>query len=40
MNTFNAMNRDLAAATVGRGVYMLYQVERRVWPRPSPHPTP
>lgn len=37
---FNAMNRHLATATFGRGVYMLYQVEPRVWPRPTPHPRP
>ena len=38
--SFNAMNRHLAAATFGRGVYMLYQIEPRVRPRPTPHPRP
>ena len=38
--SFNAMNRHLAAATFGRGVYMLYQVQPRVRPRPTPHPRP
>jgi hypothetical protein len=34
---FNAMNRHLAAATFGRGVYILGLVEPRVRPRPIPH---
>ena len=38
--SFNALNRRVAAATFGRGVYMLYQVEPRVRPRPTPHPWP
>ena len=38
--SFNAMNRHIAAATFGRGVYTLYQVEPRVRPRPTPHPRP
>jgi photosystem II stability/assembly factor-like uncharacterized protein len=38
--SFNAMNRHLAAATFGRGVYVLYQAEPRVRPRPTPYPRP
>ena len=38
--SFNATNRHLAAATFGRGVYMLNRVEPRVRPRPTPHPRP
>ena len=38
--SFNAMNRHLAAATFGRGVYMLRLVEPRVRPRPTPPPRP
>ena len=38
--SFNATNRHLAAATFGRGVYVLNRVEPRVRPRPTPHPRP
>lgn len=38
--SFNAVNRHLAAATFGRGVYVLSLVEPRVRPRPTPRPRP
>lgn len=38
--SFNATNRYLAAATFGRGVYMLHLGEPRVRPRPTPNPRP
>jgi hypothetical protein len=37
--SINAMNRNLAAATFGRGVYML-NVGQSVRPHPGPRPTP
>ena len=36
--SFNAMNRQLAASTFGRGVYMLELVQPHVQPRPTPRP--
>jgi photosystem II stability/assembly factor-like uncharacterized protein len=38
--SFNATSRHLAAATFGRGVYVLNHVEPIVRPRPTPHPRP
>jgi photosystem II stability/assembly factor-like uncharacterized protein len=41
--SFNAMNRHLAAATFGRGVYTRYvgqSVQPHHGPRPTPHPRP
>jgi photosystem II stability/assembly factor-like uncharacterized protein len=38
--SFNATNRHLAAATFGRGVYVLKHVELVARPRPTPHPRP
>ena len=38
--SFNATNRHLAAATFGRGVYVLNRVEPRVRPRPTRTPGP
>ena len=38
--SFNAVNRHLAAATYGRGVYLLKLLEPRVRPRPTPLPRP
>lgn len=38
--SFNATNRHLAAATFGRGVYVLDHVEAVVRPRPTPYPRP
>ena len=38
--SFNAINRELAASTYGRGVYLLNLNQRPARPRPTPRPRP